>query len=138
MRSFMFCLAALLGATSALADAREDCNKSGDVAIAGCTELITSNPKDAAAYSDRGFDYAAKKDYDRAIADQTKAIELNPKFATAYAGRGVAYYSKREYDRAIADCDKAIELKPNFPNVYAARAGARPRLAWGDRKRFAL
>ncbi len=39
------------GPASALDAARDACeNKSGDVAIAGCTELISNNPNDATSY----------------------------------------------------------------------------------------
>lgn len=44
----------LLSSGSALADDREDCdNKSGDIAIKGCTARIRQNPRNAAAYNNR-------------------------------------------------------------------------------------
>ena len=40
------CAALFVAPAAAVADPKEDCEtKSGDVAIAGCTELIRSNPR---------------------------------------------------------------------------------------------
>src|SRR5262245_39867081 len=85
----------------ALADDREDSdNKSGDIAIKGCTARIRQNSRNAAAYNNRGFEYRHKSDLDRAIADYTKAIEINPRYAD-YNNRGYAYTIKGDFDRAI-------------------------------------
>jgi tetratricopeptide (TPR) repeat protein len=80
-RHVVFWLGLLVGATAALADAKQDCAKlSGDAAIAACDQAIRQNPKDAESYSSRGGEYMAKRELDRAIADYNKAIELDPKY----------------------------------------------------------
>ena len=65
-----------------------------DRAIADYTEAIRLDPKNANAYSNRGYAYSDKGDTDRAIADFTEAIRLDPKFAIAYNNRGLAYGEK--------------------------------------------
>ena len=47
-------------------------------AIADYNEAIRLDPKMAAAYTQRGYAWEAKKDYEKAIADYTEAIRLNP------------------------------------------------------------
>ena len=95
LRHVVFWLGLLVGATAALADAKQDCVKlSGDAAIAACDQAIRQNPKDAEAYNNRGGEYMAKRELDRAIADYNKAIELDPKYALAYYNRGLAYRAK--------------------------------------------
>jgi len=44
------------------------------------TEAIKKNPKDAEAYSDRGWAYIKKGDYDRAIQDYSEAIKIKPDY----------------------------------------------------------
>lgn len=101
-------LALALGATPALADAREDCHtKSGDIAIRSCSALISLNRNDASAYNKRGIAYTAKKDYDNAIADFTKAIEIDSLNIEAIINRSTAYLGKKDFDHAILDCERA-------------------------------
>ena len=57
----------------------------------------------AAAYSNKG-------DNDRAIKDYSEAIRLDPKYVRAYGVRGDAYRGKSDFDRAARDYGKAIEL----------------------------
>ena len=91
-QAFIAGLLIVVSASAALADAKDDCvKKSGDVAIVACTEAIRLNPKDAASYVNRSFEYLQKDEYDRAIADTTKAIELAPKGALACNNRSFAY-----------------------------------------------
>ena len=111
-------------------DAAQDAcdNKSGDVAIRGCTVLINNNPNDAVAYYNRGIEYEGKHDYDRAIADYSKCISIKPDYARAYNNRGTSFYfGKDDVGHAIADFTKAIDLDSNYApplgnrgNVYRA------------------
>jgi len=67
------------GSTAAWADAAKDCvDKSGDEAVAACTETIRLNPKNAIAFYMRGTAYRLKDDNDRANADFDQAIKLDP------------------------------------------------------------
>jgi tetratricopeptide (TPR) repeat protein len=88
------------------------------------------DPKDGAAYVDRGNAYLEKKLPDRAIQDYEEALRLNSKNSIAYNNRGVAYYRKKQYDRAIEDYTRAVQLNPNYAQAFANRA-----LAYEDRGR---
>lgn len=94
----LFCTALIVcGTHAAIAQASKDClEKSGDVAIAACTEAIRQNPRNAINFYNRATEYGAKGDDDRAIADFSEAIRLNPKYANAYFSRGDAYSRKKE------------------------------------------
>ena len=89
-----------------------------DKAISDFTRALEINPKDEAAYYNRGIAYVGKGQYYQAIADYSKAIEINPKLDKAYYHRGNAYVEKAEYDRAIRDYDKAIEINPRDAEAY--------------------
>jgi tetratricopeptide (TPR) repeat protein len=93
-------------------------DSSGDAAIAACSRAIASGQltgKDLAlAFTNRGFEYNAEKDYDRAIGDYDQAIKFDPQLAIAFHNRGLAYYAKQAYDRAIADYDQAFKLDPTY------------------------
>ena len=124
------CAALFAASAAAVAGPKEDCAaKSGDVAIAGCSELIRSNPRDAGAYYNRGVAYRRKGEHDRAVDDYNRAIELNPNLAEAYTSRGIAHGEKGEVDRAVADFNRAIELNPNDAYAYTNRGNAYRRRA---------
>jgi tetratricopeptide (TPR) repeat protein len=93
----------------------------GDDAITACSRWLERNPRDASAYSARGFRYRDKGDYDRAIADYDQAIRINPKQASAYTNRAAAYNFKGAYDRAIVDLDEAIRIDPKLAGAYNNR-----------------
>jgi tetratricopeptide (TPR) repeat protein len=57
---------------------RHDNKGEHDHAIDDYNKAIEINPKDAAAYYNRGNAYEKKGDKARAIADFSKAIEINP------------------------------------------------------------
>jgi tetratricopeptide (TPR) repeat protein len=108
--------------TPAFADPAEDCNKkSGDAAIAGCTEVIRQNPRNADAYVNRCNEYWEKGESDLAIADCSQAIRLDSTYAPAYNNRGLAYQAKGESDRALRDYTKAIALDPKLVLPYVNR-----------------
>jgi tetratricopeptide (TPR) repeat protein len=92
-----------------------------DRALANLSEAIRLNPKDAAAFNNRGFAYSNKRDYDRAIADYSEAIRINPNNAVALNNRGLAHDGKRDYDKAIADFDEAIRLNPYYALAFNNR-----------------
>jgi len=95
-----------------------------DRAIADYTHVISLEPDNAFAYSDRGWAYSNKGDYDRAITDYTQAIRLNPSLPGVYTNRSLAYKFKGDYDRAIADCTQAIQIAPDYFMAYINRGVA--------------
>ena len=96
-------------------------NGENELAIADYTMAIELDPKDAAAYNNRGNAYYSNGELDLAITDYTQAIELNPQYAFAYNNRGKAYKDQGELELAIADYTKAIELNPQYALIYNNR-----------------
>ena len=86
-----------------------------DKAIADYNEAIRLDPKDAAAYDNRGNAWQAKGEYDKAIADYNEAIRLDPKDADAYNGRAWLWATcpdarYRDGKQAVESATRACEL----------------------------
>jgi tetratricopeptide (TPR) repeat protein len=96
-----------------------------DQAIDYFTNEIRTNPKNAAAFIDRGNLRSQKGEFDNAISDYNEAIRLDPKNEVAYGNRGIAWKNKQEYDKAIADYSEAIRLDPTDVDPYYNRG-----IAW--------
>jgi tetratricopeptide (TPR) repeat protein len=95
-----------------------------DRSIVNFNEAIRLNPKDAAAYYDRGLTYYRKGDYNRAMADYNEALRLNPTYVAAFNNRGLIYYARGQYDRAIADYNEALRLNPMYHIAINNRGNA--------------
>ena len=87
--------------------------KDWSVAIDKLNQLITLNPKDAAAHVLRGQCREATEKYTDAVADYSKALDLDPKEAKVYHLRGCAEFKRGNIKASIADFDKYIELAPS-------------------------
>jgi len=72
--------------------------------------LLALNPKDAAAYVERGITYDAMGLPDRAIEDFTQAISVDPTSGLAYANRALVLAFAGAVEEARADAERAIEL----------------------------
>lgn len=94
-------------------------------AVAEYTQAIALDPKNAAAYNNRGYANNHLGKYAEAIADCTQAIALAPQVAAAYNNRGNAYRNLGQYAEAIADCTQAIVLNPQSAKAYNNRGLAR-------------
>jgi tetratricopeptide (TPR) repeat protein len=92
--------------------------------VADFNKAIEINPRDAAAYHNRGLIYGKGGQYDQAISDYTKALEIDPKSADAYNNRGISYYEKGQYEQAISDYTKAIEINSRHAKAYLNRGNA--------------
>jgi tetratricopeptide (TPR) repeat protein len=95
-----------------------------DRAIEAYDQVIRLDPKNAFAYSNRGYAYYRKKDYDLAVPDLEQAMELDPKLRYPYRGRGNVYIAQGDIERAIAYYDHAIELDPKYEDAYESRGDA--------------
>ncbi|MGH7984491.1 MAG: tetratricopeptide repeat protein [Candidatus Udaeobacter sp.] len=98
-----------------------------DGAIADYTRAIRLNPRETAAYNNRGLAKEGKGDLNGAIADYGRAIQLNPKDVFAYNNRGNAKADKGDFDGAIADYDRAIRLDPKYASAYYDRGLAKKK-----------
>lgn len=85
------------------------------------SHTIAINNRAWVAYNNRGAAYSEKGWQTPAIKDFDKAIELMPKYPEAYNNRGCAYHKIDNFAQAIRDCSQAIKLKPDFANAYNSR-----------------
>src|SRR5260370_516449 len=81
---------------------------------AAFSKLIGLAPKAAAAWPNRGLQYAHLHEYDKALVHYAKAMELDPKLAPAWNNRGGVYRELQQYDKALADFCEAIKLDPKY------------------------
>jgi tetratricopeptide (TPR) repeat protein len=75
-------------------------------------KAIEINPKNAAAWSEKGYALNELGNLLEAIKCFDKAIEINPKNTFAYRGKGDALRRSKWYKEAIKCFDKAIEINP--------------------------
>lgn len=111
-------------------------------AIADMGQLIELQPKNAAAFYNRGEFYIQAGDPQRALLDLNQAIALKPDYADAIQTRGLAKQSLKDFQGATGDFKKAegllsstISQDPNNINtatVYVRRANA--RLGMGNKQ----
>lgn len=91
--------------------------------VAGCDEILYSDPDDQRAYVLRGYVHLFKRNEDQqAIADFTEALRRGPDNAAIHVARAEAYARTKDHDRAIADCTEAIRIDPSNAEAYAQRA----------------
>jgi tetratricopeptide (TPR) repeat protein len=84
-----------------------------DKAIADYSQAIRLDPKNALAYSHRGWAHHGKREYDKAIADYTEAIRLDTEShfaANIYSFRAGAYRAWGKEAEAVSDQRKIQEL----------------------------
>jgi tetratricopeptide (TPR) repeat protein/tRNA A-37 threonylcarbamoyl transferase component Bud32 len=89
---------------------------------------VALQPRNPAAFEQRGTAWAQRKEYDRAIRDFDEAIRLDPNYASAFIGRGNAWRNKKNYAYAMRDYDEAIRLDPNYARAFNSRG-----IAWSDK-----
>jgi tetratricopeptide (TPR) repeat protein len=98
--------------------------------ISEFAKAITSHPKLATAWSDRGAAYARLRQWQKAIDDCSEAINLDPKLTRAWIVRGEAYLGEGEWEKAAADYGQVLTLDPN--NDWYWYPTAALRLQIGD------
>lgn len=93
-------------------------------ALAYFTGRIKADPKDAFAWSRRGFAnrYAGKSDL--ALKDLEEAVRLAPKDADLVGIRGMMWWANKDLDKAIADYTEAVRLDPTYAVGLRNRAMA--------------
>jgi serine/threonine protein kinase len=100
--------------------------------IAGLTEAVKRNPRDANSYFQRGNIRSNAKDKKGAIADYTQSIAIDPKESEVYSQRGNAHSAIGNKKAAIKDYTQVIKLEPDRVDAYFHRALDRANI--GDRK----
>jgi len=94
--------------------------------IEDCTKAIKLNPKNAKAYTIRGFSKQKLKDYQGAIDDYTKAIQLNPNNEAAYLNRGVCKYEMANRKNQVAGTNK-LKTSSSIPVNTVKKADNQPQ-----------
>ena len=95
--------------------------KEYDSAIYFYSEIIALNPKDEAAYFDRGFVKDLLEDYDGAIQDFTQQIAIDSEHVDSYFLRGMIWDKKKEYSKATLDYTSVIQLEDGNADAHYFR-----------------
>ena len=82
---------------------------------------LDTNPKTAAAHSNRGNALLALKRLDEALASYDRAIALRPDYAEAFSNRGNALLALKRLDEALASCDRSIALRSDCAEAFSNR-----------------
>ena len=91
-------------------------------AIAGYSEVIAVDPKNAQVFRCRAAALAVLGRESEALADYGRAVELAPRFDEAWLGRGLYLYSRGRYAEAIDDFDRVNSLDPHNAVAHQFRA----------------
>jgi tetratricopeptide (TPR) repeat protein/V8-like Glu-specific endopeptidase len=94
-------------------------------AIVDLSTVLKLDPKNDAAYRDRGIAKVQLNRYLEAVTDFSAAITLDPNEGVTYFGRSTAYIFLGEYSEALLDINKALQLKsPSISEnqLYASRS----------------
>ena len=83
---------------------------------------ISSNPKSAFAYNNRGNVKIMNRDYTGALADCKEAASISPTFAQAFYNIGVSKANLGDDAGAIEAYNQAIQINPGFDQFYYNRA----------------
>ena len=72
----------------------------------------------AKSWVEKGYKYAADKQYQSALDAFNKAIAIDPNYSKAYVQRGNVYDVMGRYEKAIQDYKKAQSIYPNNAEAY--------------------
>ena len=89
-----------------------------DRQIGEMDKAIRLNPRNSAAYRERGYLHARKRNLDYALRDINQALALDQKDPRAYFARGLIMNALKQGKGAVADLDRAIELDPEHADMY--------------------
>ncbi len=91
-------------------------------------EQISSNPKNAALYVNRGAAHAMMNRFQEAIEDFDRALYLRPDALVVYYNRGLVYIETGRYQDAVSDLDTLIKFNPQDAQAYYNRGIAYEKL----------
>ena len=96
-------------------------------AIDDYNRAIQKNPKDIAAYTNRGISYHRLGDTGAAIRDYEQALKLDPKSAVLHSNLSYAYYDRQNYDKALEAGNQAVALNGGLAQAHINLANARSK-----------
>src|SRR5512145_992049 len=77
-----------------------------------------TEPRNAAAYHNRGLDNIRRGEYALAILDFTKALQLDPKNTSSYTNRGFAHFLIDSNDITIKNYTEELETDQKLEGIY--------------------
>jgi tetratricopeptide (TPR) repeat protein len=86
--------------------------------IENYNNAILVNPKDAAAYNNKGIALRGLGKHEEAIAAYDQTIKIDPKDAAAYNNKGNVLVYLGKYEEAIVAYDQAIKIDPKDAAAY--------------------
>jgi tetratricopeptide (TPR) repeat protein len=102
-------------------------------ALAAYARVIDLDPKNNAAWNNRGLLHEQQGELDQAVAAFSKAIELDAKDDIALINRSRVYERLARWQKTVEDCTRLLNLAParRQPEAYLRRA-----LAYGQLGRY--
>ncbi len=85
-------------------------DKDWDSVIRSTTEVLSLDPENSVAYTNRSAAYAQKSYLRKALKDSNEAINYNPEFGLAYNNRGYVFELLGNNQKATADYLKSCSL----------------------------
>jgi tetratricopeptide (TPR) repeat protein len=82
-------------------------------ALVDFDRAITLNPKDSAAFTERGQAYLSLRQLDKSLVDFDQALVLNPLNDPARAARGLALLMKGSNAEGLVDIKNVLDRNPN-------------------------
>ena len=101
-------------------------------ALAILNRLISLEPRNAWALSERSRAFRKTGQFEKADADANRAVAIAPQSAIVRANRALLYGDAKQYQLAIKECDKAISQDPLFVKGYTARVNILIRMGKCD------
>lgn len=84
-------------------------------------EALRLNPKNALAWTFRGYFYKERGDFVQALHNFGEAIRIQPDWGDAHRYRVRIYYDQGEYDKAKADLSQAIQRQADIAEIHEIR-----------------
>jgi tetratricopeptide (TPR) repeat protein len=107
-------------------------------AVSDLDRSISLNPKDSAAFAERGQAYMGLKQLDKAVVDFDQAIVLNQGNEVARAARGLALLMKGSNAEGLVDIKNVLDRNPNNQVAQLGQGLAMLTSAQYDRSIVAL
>ena len=104
---------------------KKDGKEDEDRALADLNRAIELDPKNAAAWAQRGTIWRDERDDSRVGADCDEAIRLDPALAAPHLTRAQTYLIRSDFDHAWSDLEEAVRLGANDPDLFTTRAVVR-------------